>query len=67
MNKQILVYVGFSDGRPHVYDCEEDGRCVAVYPTRKAAREKYEDVRRAVLTIDQPKRRGKGKSAVEGE
>lgn len=57
MSKQILVWVGYCDDRPHVYDCEEDGRCVAVYPSRKAAREKYEDVRRAMLTIDEPKRK----------
>jgi hypothetical protein len=56
------VWVGFSDDVPHVYNCEEDGRCIAVYPTRKAAREKYEDVRPADLFIaDSVMRARKGK------
>lgn len=48
-----LVWVGFSDGKPHVYACEEDGTgCVAVYNTRREARAKYQDVRRARLVIE---------------
>lgn len=48
-----LVWVGFSDGAPHVYECEQDGAgCVAVYRTRRQARVHYQDVRRATLVIE---------------
>lgn len=54
------VWVGFSDGKPHVYTCETDGRhCVAVYGSKAAALESYEDVRRAELIIDEPSRKAK--------
>lgn len=50
---QWRVWVGLVDtGKglvPHVYECEFDGRCVAVFPTKKAARSSYECVRRAEL------------------
>lgn len=61
MNKKITVHVGYCDDKPHIYECEYDGRCIAVYPSRRAAKENYDDVRRATLTIEQPKRASKGK------
>lgn len=52
-----LVWVGFSDSRPHVYKCDVDGAgCVAVYNTRREARLKYKDVRRATLVFGSPLR-----------
>ena len=50
-----LVWVGFCDGKPHVYACEMDGTgCVAVYRTKREASEKYHDVRRATLVFGSP-------------
>jgi len=52
------VWVGFSDDKPHIFTCETDGRhCVAVYGSKAAAREKYEDVRCAKLIVDEPARK----------
>ena len=41
---RMAVWVGFSDGVPHTWS---DGRHrhVAVFPTRREARENYEDAR----------------------
>lgn len=59
MKQRMKVYVGFSDGVPHVYACEEDGNsCVAVYAKRKDVAERYEDVRRGELVVEiKPKRK----------
>jgi hypothetical protein len=63
MKHRMKVYVGFSDGVPHVYACEEDGEsCVAVYAKRKDVAQRYEDVRVGELTVElKPKRRRLGK------
>lgn len=50
---QWRVWIGLTDKGtgllPDVYECEFDGRCVAVFPTKKAARSRYQCVRRAEL------------------
>lgn len=49
----MKVYVGFSDGVPDVYACEQDGEsCVAVYAKRKDVSDRYEDVRVGELTVE---------------
>lgn len=56
MAEQIVIaYAGFSDGKPHSYDCDIDGEgCVAIYRRRKDAIKKYQDVRRVMIVYDDP-------------
>ena len=55
------VWVGFSDGKPHVIKDADSGlSLVAVYPTKWEAKIGYEDVRKAELIIDEtPVRKAK--------
>ena len=56
MKLRKKVYVGFCDGVPHVYACEEDGdSCVAVWAKRKDVAERYDDVRVGELVVDVPR------------
>lgn len=53
MKTRMKVYVGFEYGKPHVYDCQEDGdNCVAVWAKRKDVPDRYDDVIRAELVVD---------------
>lgn len=45
MSKDTTVWVGYSDGLPHVWKDDRGVRQVAVYPSRRDARLDYEDVR----------------------
>jgi hypothetical protein len=42
-------HIGFCDGEPHVFATIEDGRHVALYPSKLAARTHYEDARRVII------------------
>lgn len=54
------VWVGFSDGKPHVLkDADGDLHLVAVYPTKWEASIAYTDVRKAELIIDEASRPSK--------
>jgi len=58
MSRKIKVWVGFSDGKPHEFKFTSASPAnLAVYPTRKAARSDYEDVRSAMLVFAPVKRR----------
>ena len=52
--KTMSVWVGFSDGKPHIYRDDRvhpaGVRLIAVYPSRRAAAREYEDVRPMRLT-----------------
>ena len=64
MKQRMKVYVGFSDGVPHVYSCEEDGdSCVAVWAKRRDASDRYDDVRVGELIVDVPPKRKRTKRA----
>lgn len=47
--KTMSVWVGFSDGKPHIYRDDRvhvrGVRLIAVYPSKRAARLEYEDAR----------------------
>jgi hypothetical protein len=42
-------HIGFCEGEPHVFATVEDGRHVALYPSKRAARTHYEDARRVII------------------
>lgn len=51
MNKTKKVWIGFSEGKPHVF-MDEAVHVIAVYPTKWEANIEYEDVRPGYLVFD---------------